>query len=171
MPYFLIVLAVLARVVAHPFNFTPVGAIGLFAGSWCSQRVAWLLPWLVLFLSDLISGFYNPVVMIFVYLGFLGGPILGRLLLAKRRSIPRFGAAVLGASVAFFLVSNFGMWLSGIGPYSLTAAGLLECYLAGIPYFRVTLLANLFYGSLLFGAAELLQRFLESRDDGEYRPG
>jgi hypothetical protein len=44
MPYLLILLAVVARLLVHPFNFTPIGGIGLFAGSWCSPRVAWLMP-------------------------------------------------------------------------------------------------------------------------------
>lgn len=171
MPYFLIVLAVVARIIVHPFNFTPIGAIGLFAGSWCSPRVAWLMPLLALLLSDLINGFYDPVVMAFVYIGFLGGPLIGRFLLSSRRSLPRFGVAVVSAAVFFFLVSNFGMWLSGIGVYPMTAAGLVECYVAGLPYFRVTLLGDLFYAGLLFGAAEGVNRFLLSRDNNELRVG
>jgi len=171
MPYFLIVLAVIARIVVHPFNFTPIGAIGLFAGSWCPPRLAWLMPLLALFLSDLINGFYDPVVMAFVYVGFLGGPLIGQWLLSARRTLPRFGAAVLLAAVFFFLVSNFGMWLSGIGSYPLTAAGLIECYWAGLPYFRVTLLGDLFYAGLLFGAAEAANRFFLAQDNDKLRVG
>jgi hypothetical protein len=171
MPYFLIVLAVIARVVVHPFNFTPIGAIGLFAGSWCSPRLAWLMPLAALFLSDLIGGFYDPVVMGFVYIGFLGGPLIGRLLLSSSRSLPRFGAAVLLAALFFFLVSNFGMWLSGIGVYPMTAAGLVECYWAGLPYFRVTLLGDMFYAGLLFGSAEVVNRYLLNQGNNELSAG
>lgn len=171
MPYLLIALAVAARLLVHPFNFTPVGAIGLFAGSWCSPRIAWAIPLLVLLISDAVDGFYSPVVMMFVYLGFLGGPLIGHLLLAKRRTLPRFLVAVLSAAVVFFLVSNFGMWLSGIGAYPRTVAGLLECYWAGLPYFRVTLMGDLFYGAILFGGAELANQYLsQGRVDG-FRPG
>ena len=72
----------------------------------------------LLLISDAVDGFYSPVVMMFVYLGFLGGPLIGHLLLAKRRTLPRFLVAVLSAAIVFFLVSNFGMWLSGIGASS-----------------------------------------------------
>ena len=129
------------------------------------------MPLLALFLSDLVDGFYDPVVMAFVYIGFLGGPLIGRLLLSSRRSLPRFGVAVVGAAVFFVLVSNFGMWLSAVGSYPLTAAGLMECYWAGLPYFRVSLLGDLFYASLLFGAAEIVNRFLQSQGNIDVRAG
>lgn len=171
MPYLLIVLVVVARLLVHPFNFTPVGAIGLFAGSWCSPRIAWAVPLVALFVSDAVNGFYDPVVMVFVYLGFLGGPLLGRVLLAKQRTLARYAVAVLAAASIFYLVSNFGMWLSSVSAYPRTLAGLLECYWAGLPYFRMTLLGDLFYGFLLFGAAELLNRLqADRRFDGPH-PG
>ncbi len=51
----------------------------------------------------------------------------------------------------FFLITNFGMWLSGISFYPLTASGLMACYVGGIPYLGRTLLSDLAYSGLLFG--------------------
>jgi hypothetical protein len=171
MPYMLIALVVVARLLVHPFNFTPVGAIGLFAGSWCSPRIAWAVPLVALFISDAVGGFYDPVVMVFVYLGFLGGPLLGRVLLARKRTLPRYAVAVLAAAVIFYLVSNFGMWLSDSSVYPRTPAGLLESYWAGLPYFRMTLLGDLFSGAILFGGAELVNRVRADRRFNNLYPG
>jgi hypothetical protein len=171
MPYLLIVLVVVARLLVHPFNFTPVGAIGLFAGGWCSPRVAWAVPLAALLISDAVGGFYDSVVMVFVYLGFLGGPVLGRLLLAKQRTVPRYAVAMLSAATVFYLVSNFGMWLSSSGSYPRTLAGLLDCYWAGLPFFRMTLVGDLFYSAILFGGAELLVRAQAGRRSKEFLPG
>ena len=65
-----------------------------------------------LFIGDLILGFYGLTEMAFVYLGFLAGPLLGRFLLARRRSVPRLGAAVFIAATVHFAVSNIGAWLT-----------------------------------------------------------
>ena len=40
MPYILIVLTIIIRLLPHPFGVTPVGALGLFAGSYCSPKIA-----------------------------------------------------------------------------------------------------------------------------------
>ena len=61
-------------------------------------------------------------------------------------------AALIGA-VAFYLITNFGVWATGL-TYPKTGAGLLACYAAGIPFFGYTLLGNLLYSAVLFGAFE-----------------
>ena len=154
MPYVLIVVAVLARILPHPFNVTPVGALGLFAGANCRLRVAWAVPLIALLAGDLISGFYSPVVMALVYVGMVGAPLIGAGLLRTQRSGTRYVAAVLASSTFFFLASNLGIWLAGM--YPRTWAGLLECYVMGLPFYGRTLLANGLYTLVLFGGYELL---------------
>lgn len=160
MPYILIVLTIIIRLLPHPFGVTPVGALGLFAGSYCNPKIAWAVPLIALAIGDLIGGGYNPVVFICVYAGFLGGPLLGRLLLARHRSVPRLIGATFGAAVIFFIVSNFGNWLAFYPP---TLSGLIECYINGLPYFRTTLIGDLAYVGMLFGAAEAFKRHRQSR--------
>ena len=67
------------------------------------------------------------------------------------------GAAFLG-SVQFFLISNFGLWVSGISVFPLTLSGLMACYLAGIPYFGRSIASDMVYAGLLFGLHAWLTR-------------
>ena len=160
MPYLLIVLTVLLRFFPHPFGLTPVGALGLFAGAYCPPKIAWAVPLLALAVGDLMNGGYHLLVMVFVYVGFLGGPLLGRWLLSKRRNPGNLVIAVLGGASIFFLVSNFGMWLADPGDlYAPTLTGLLNCYINGLPYFRIMLIGDLVYSAILFGAAEAFNRY------------
>ena len=158
MPYALIILGVLGLLMPHPWNFTPLGAVGLFAGAHCHPRISWLVPIGSLLIANFITGFYNPVVMVLVYLGFLAGPVMGRVFLRQRRSVLRFGGAVIGSATAFFILSNFGVWLAGLYPHTLN--GFIECYIRAIPYYGLTLLGDAFYGAILFGGYELASRYL-----------
>jgi hypothetical protein len=65
-------------------------------------------------------------------------------------------AAYLAGSVLFFLVTNFGAFLSD-PTYPKTAIGLAAAYTAGIPFFQWTVLGTLFYAAVLFGGFALLR--------------
>lgn len=158
MTWVLILFAALCRALPHPFNVTPIGAIGLFAGAKLPGRIAWAVPLAALLAGDLLIGFYDPVVMAGVYLGMALSAVLGRALLREERSLPRFAGAVGGASITFFLVSNFGVWLaSGHGGYPQTWAGLLTCYSMGLPFLWRTVLGDGLYAFVLFGLDALVQ--------------
>lgn len=158
--YGLILFAILSRLLPHPMNITSVGALSLFAGAFLPIRIAWIAPVTALLVGDAASGFYHPVVMLFVYGGFAGGTLIGRLMLVNKRTITKLaGSAFISASI-FFVLSNFGMWLSGA--YPATIDGLINCYIRGIPYFRYSLIGDIFYTFLLFGSYELL-RLIMSR--------
>ena len=64
--------------------------------------------------------------------------------------------------VLFFLTTNLANWAS-LGTYPLTPAGLLLCYVAGIPYFWNTLAAELAGTSVLFSVDALARRSPERR--------
>ncbi len=161
MPYLLIALTIVFRLIPHPFNLAPIGALGLFAGAYCSPRFSWLVPLLALAVGDALNGGYNPVVFLLVYLGFLGGPLVGRLVLSQHRGLGRFVAGTVAAASIFFALSNFGIWLAGMYPRTLD--GFIECYWNAIPYFGNTLSGDFLYGALLFGGAELVTRFFGAR--------
>jgi hypothetical protein len=147
----LILLAVASRLVPHPPNFTPLAAIGLFAGACLTARKLWLVPCAALLISDLVIGFYPPVVMAFVYVAFVLNAYLGRAFLHQQRTIARLGWVTVSGSMLFFILSNLGDWLSGMN-YPLTAEGLMQCYIMAIPFFGNTLSGDLFYSACLFGA-------------------
>jgi hypothetical protein len=151
--FLLVALTALSRLVPHPPNFTPVGAMGLFAGSYITVRRYWLVPLLALLISDTFIGFYHPVTMVSVYLAFFICAMIGRKILLEHRSIVRIGATTLSASIIFFVLSNFGDWLSGFN-YPLTWEGLVTCYVMAIPFFGNSLSGDFFYVALLFGIYE-----------------
>ena len=156
MQYFLIALGVIARILPHTWNFAPIGGIGLYAGTYFSPRWGWAVPLVAVLIGDLILGFYGLTEMLFAYLGLLAGPLVGRWLLARRRTLPRFATAVVIAATVHFVVSNFGSWLT---LYPQTLDGLISCYTLAIPFFQSTLIADMIFASALFGGHELVQRY------------
>ena len=141
------VLGALARLIPHPANFTPVGAISLFAGARIPGYQAYLIPLVLMAATDSILG-YSAFIP-FIYGSFLLNVWIGRRLLRKA-SFRRLGPVVLLGSLQFFLLTNAGVWLTG-GMYPHTGAGLLACYIAAIPFFGRTLAADLLYSGALFG--------------------
>ena len=157
----LIVLAVASRLLPHAPNFTPVAAIGLFAGATMGRRAGWLVPLAALLASDAFLGFYHPMSMFWNYLGFGACLLMGSGVLGRSRTLARLAGAALGSSLAFFVLSNFGMWASGY--YPRTLAGLGQCYAAGLPFLRNTVLSDALFTAALFGTLALLRRVLPAR--------
>jgi uncharacterized protein DUF6580 len=151
-----IVVAATLRLVPHPPNFTPIGAMALFSGAYLGRRsLAFAAPLGAMVLSDAVIGFYSGFWITYLAVGLIVG--LGMLALS-RVSILGVGGAAIASSVVFFGVSNFGTWALG-GLYPHTLAGLSACYVAAIPFFQNTIAGDLFYATLLFGGfrvAELL---------------
>lgn len=159
----LIAVAAFSRLIPHAPNFTAVGAIALFSGAkLVSDWKAFLIPVAALWLSDLFinnivyAQYYDSFMLFtggFVYMAsalFLG-VIVGRLLLQTPSFTKVVGASLL-SSILFFLISNFGVWISVSSTYPHNAAGLLMCYEAAIPFFRNELVATLMYSGVFFGA-------------------
>ncbi len=145
------------RLLPHWPNVSPVAAMALFGGAWFSdKRVAFIIPFVALFLSDLVLGLHNS--MIFVYAGFALTVVIG-FQLQKRMTITNTAFAVVVSSVVFFLLTNFGAWMTS-GLYAKSMAGLMESYVAGIPFFQNSLLGNLVYAAVIFGGYQLLQKYI-----------
>jgi hypothetical protein len=151
-----ILAAAALRLVPHPPNFTPIGAMALFSGAYLGRRgaVALVAPLGALFLSDLVLGFYRGMPTVYFSVALI--VIIGWMAL-RRVSPIRVGGASIASSVLFFVLTNFGMWLSS-GFYPRTLAGLEACYIAAIPFFQNTVAGDLFYAAVLFGGFALLER-------------
>ena len=150
-----IVAAAALRLVPHPPNFTPIGAMALFGAAHLGRKpLALVAPLAALLLSDLVLGFYPGMWVQYVAVEMivvLGWGVVSRV------SFPRVAGAAVGSAVLFFIVSNFGTWaLSGM--YPPTAAGLAACYAAAVPFFQNTLAGDLFFSALLFGGFALVER-------------
>ena len=164
-----ILLAAVTRLMPHPPNFAPITAMALFgAATLTDKRVALLTPLLALFISDvgieamhrmglILSWGIYPGMWV-TYTAFLLITVIG-FLLRHRRSVSTIAAATFAGSVVFFVVSNFGVWLSG-NLYPRTLEGLLTCYTAAIPFFPNTLLGDAVYSTVLFGGFAFAERLL-----------
>jgi hypothetical protein len=151
----MILFAGVIRIIPHPWNLTPVGAMALFSGAAIRNRLmAFAVPLLALLAGDLFIGFH--ILMPVVYASFLLSIMIGWWL-RERRTAPRIGGAVLVAAIQFFLITNFGVWML-LNFYSKTLAGLAACYIAGLPLFWNTLAGDALFSALLFGALFLAER-------------
>lgn len=152
----LIILAVAVfRILPHPPNVSPIAAMALFGGAYLAdKRLAFLVPFLALLLSDLILGLHDT--MLYVYGGFALTVVIG-FWIQKQVNVGRVVVATIGASFLFFLLTNFGVWFTS-GLYPMTPDGLMQAYIAGIPFFQNSLLGNLVFTALLFGGFAALQR-------------
>jgi hypothetical protein len=148
----LILVAAFTRLIPHPPNATAIGAIALFGGAYFNKKsLAFAVPLIAMFLSDLIIGFHPG--MYAVYLSFILIVMIG-MSLRNKKKIGNIFLASVSASVLFFVITNFALWLTGI-LYPKTIAGLAECFVAAIPFFHYTLFGDLFFVGVLFGVFEL----------------
>lgn len=160
---FLIIVGLLARLIPHPPNFVPLGAIALYGGARLPRRAALLIPLAVLVLSDVVidavSGWgFHPASRLTTYATFTALAAVGTLVPKNAGAPTRVGMALVG-STAFFLVSNFAVWAEGSGlGFERTATGLLATYEMGLPFYRNTLLADLIGTAGLFALDGLLGR-------------
>ena len=162
-----IAVAAALRLVPHPPNFTPIGAMALFGGAYLGHRwLAFAAPLAAMLLSDLVLGFYPGMWVQYVAVALI---VLVAWRTLSRVSPLRVGGAALASSILFFLVTNFGTWaLSGM--YPRTLGGLAACYVAAVPFFQNTLAGDLFYAVLLFGGFTLLERAVPALRAGDPQP-
>ena len=151
-----IALATLAYLLPHPFGATSLGALALYSGALGRSGSSWGTPFIPLTLGLVVTGLFEPIVMVFVFAGYALSTLAGRWFLRENRTPSRWGAAIGCGAAIFYLVSNFSMWLAGF--YPQTAAGLLACYIAGLPYLGIALVADSIYATLLFGIHGAIER-------------
>ena len=142
-------------------NFSAVGAVAIFGACYFKGVSKWIIPLAILWVSDLILNnvFYaqyyesfQVVGNLWVYLSFIVAGLIAYKIMRKP-SWGRLAITGISAGVVFFLISNFGVWMSGT-MYPMTSAGLIACFEAGIPFFRNTVLGNVFYSFVLVGLYE-----------------
>lgn len=156
------------RLIPHPAGITAVGALTMFGGAYFTRRwMTILIPVLATFVSDVVL---NNTIYLSTFKQFTlfypgaewvyGAVIMMSLVNAgifRRITIANFLLSSIVTAMLFFLVSNFGVWTSGT-LYPMTTAGLINCYVAALPYAIGPLLGNLIYGAVLFGGFHLAAR-------------
>ncbi|MBS1657056.1 MAG: hypothetical protein JST18_03045 [Bacteroidetes bacterium] len=160
----LILIAALMRLLTNYFsiwNFTPITAMALFSGAAMKdKRLAFLIPLAAMLITDAIIGFYSGVFV--VYFALLLITLFG-LILRNRIKVMPVILGSLGASVIFYLVTNFALFYpTWLYPHSIT--GIMSSYTAAIPFFRTAVAGDLIYSVLLFSSYVLISRRLTAAE-------
>jgi len=161
----MILVAAFSRLIPHWPNFTAVAAIALFGGArFGNKMIAFVIPLAALFLTDLILGFHGT--MLPVYIAFSITVMLG-FSLRKQNNFGLIGLTAAGATVIFFLITNFGAWIT-MPFYPKDASGLMMAYTAGLAFFHDgaygispfvnQLMGDVVYTLALFGAYAFAQK-------------
>jgi len=158
----LVAAIVACRFLPHPGNVAPIGAFALIGGFYLGRRYSLIVPFAALFLSDIFlnqqagyAAFHWPRMIDWAAFLFIG---MAGLAVRERGWKMKLGAAFV-TPFFFFAVSNFGVWLTGINlaglPYAKSAAGLVECYVAGLPFLRGTMLGDWGFAALFVAVMHL----------------
>ena len=141
LPVSLILVITLSRLIPHPYNFTPVIAAGIFSGFYIRQFfLVFFVIILSMFVGDLYLGFHNT--MFFTYIALIVPVALG--IMIKRFRFSEILVSGLISSVCFFLVTNFGAWIT-LNMYEKNLDGLFASYVLAIPFFHNTLISTFLY--------------------------
>ena len=149
-------------------GFSPVIAIALFSGMIMRERnMTFILPLLSVFLSDvLIEVLYRQG--LFEYPGFYGSQFRNYLILllpatvlgwfVQGKNVKGMFLGALAAPTVFFLLSNLNVWITQDVTYSKDLTGLLNCYAAGLPFYKNALLGTLVFLPLIVVGYNLVVR-------------
>jgi hypothetical protein len=162
----LVAAASVLRLVSPIPNCTPVGGLALFGGGRLRLWQAFALPLLVMILTDAVKTITLAPLGLrainwatpWIYASFLLYVFLGRWL-CRNRGVMGIGLASLLGSLQFFLITNFGFWVTNeevFFPY--TWQGLIQCYTVALAFFGGTLGGDLLYSGVLFGGYALATR-------------
>lgn len=146
------------RMVPHPANFAPIGALALFGGIYLPKRFALVIPLGAMIVSDIFIGFYTWQIMIAVYSSFILSCLIGLWVRSHKTALTVLGGALAGSFI-FFFITNAAVWAFS-GMYPFTFQGLSQSYLMGLPFLRNTLAGDLFYTTFLVGSFEALKKIL-----------
>jgi hypothetical protein len=160
----LTVLAVLCRLCSPIFltwNFVPMGAVALYAGARLPRRWAWIVPVAALVISDLALDYGRSRPLFELTRWTVYGTLAVTSLLGPIANLRKVGPWLLpilslGGSTLFFLTSNLATWAEG-RLYPLTLAGLEECYVKALPFFRNTAMADFLGVAVLFALGPVVE--------------
>jgi len=161
--YAFVVLAIVFRLVIphiqpHPWDFTPLGASLLFFGAYGAKRQLWvpvlLLAGLDVYLTKVVYQYPLAWDHLISWAWYAAAIWLGTRLRDRTEPIPVLGLA-LTSSLAFFIASNFGVW-AAYTMYPKTFAGLIACYVAGIPFYQHRIIGDVLFAIAFFAVPVLL---------------
>ena len=130
-----------SRFVPHPPNFTSLIALSFYVPVIFGRQ---FIPAIILSfaITDLVIGYHYGTFFTWgsvLLIGLISNYF--RLSLIKRLSGALFGAII------FFIVTNFGVWISGMYEYSFN--GIMSCYIAAIPFFAYSAISTILFSFLI----------------------
>ncbi|OGE79026.1 MAG: hypothetical protein A2751_01020 [Candidatus Doudnabacteria bacterium RIFCSPHIGHO2_01_FULL_46_14] len=157
MEYILVLIGAILRFLPHPANFAPISAIALFGGTYLNKKFALLVPVAAMVVSDYFIGFDSWQSRATVYSSFILSGLIG-LWLRNNKSVLNMIGGTVASSALFYLITNL-VFLYEPTMYSHDLSGQIQSYLNALPFFRNTLLGDLFYAGVMFGSFELVKRY------------
>ncbi|MFZ0302428.1 MAG: DUF6580 family putative transport protein [Terracidiphilus sp.] len=164
--YFLVLLAVLSRylVAGHLplLNFTAVTGGLIYFGAKRSWREM-IGPLAILMVSDYCLTTYTYHYAfhwqgyIPTWIWYVAAMALGQILLRAKTSVVRVAAGAILGPTAFFVISNYAVWLGSVF-YPHTMSGLMTCYAAAIPFYGNDLAATSIVLAAAFGVPVLAKK-------------
>ncbi len=150
----LITIGIAGRFLPHPANFAPIGALAIFGAIYLPKKWSLIVPLAAMLFSDIFIGFYSWPIMISVYGSFALMWLIGNKIKDNKKFHAILCGTVLG-SILFFLITNWAVWAFGT-MYTHNIAGLTQSYYLAVPFFRNSLLGDLFYVFILVGGMEMV---------------
>ena len=163
----LILAAAISRVVMYPDNFSPMIGMAIFGGAIIKdKRLAFALPIFSMLLSDVMFEVFK------IAPGFWGwGQLVGYGIFAlitviafslKKITVFRVASYSIGSSIIFFILSNLSFFIFDnpiYHTYPQNFNGFVDCFVQALPFFRTSILADLVYSGVLFGAWYLFNKY------------
>ena len=153
-------------------HFTPIGAMGLFGGTYFNSKwKAFAFPILTLLASDLIintlifGGKYGVMYSgWYIIYGIFSLIVLFGKWMIKCVTVKNVALAAVTAALSHWLIADFTVWMGGgtdlrtMTPLTKDWAGLLQCYAQGFPFMKNFLIGTLVYSGIMFGAFEWMKQ-------------
>lgn len=169
----IIFITALLRLIPGIHNFNPFSSIALFGAAYLAKKWhAILIPLAAIYLSDfvlnntILRSFYPNAEGLIFYSGYMtsvylsyGLVILLGFVILKKITASRVLLGALGSTAIFFLLTNFGAWISPMSIYPQNFGGLIASYAAGLPFLQASLISNLLFSVVLFGGFEIANQF------------
>lgn len=153
-------LIVVARIIPHVPNVAPVTAVAILLGARLNKRYAVAVPLIAMLISDALVGWYDWRLMTVVYGSFAVIATFGHAIRNHKTPWTILGTSI-ASSVFFFLTTNVAVWALSDW-YPNTVAGLLACYSFALPFFRYSLVGDIFYTSILFTIPSIVTLLAQS---------
>ena len=130
-----------SRFIPHPPNFTSLIALSFYVPAILGMRY---LPVLVFsfVVTDIVIGLHSVTLFTWGSVVIIG--LISKYFISS--IISRLSGALFGALI-FYLISNFGVWITG--SYGYTVEGLIACYTLALPFFGYTIVSTVLFSTII----------------------